>query len=420
MDLITLIYKYGIPYKEYNKDLVILCPFCLEEGKHKIKLWIHKSKLIWHCFRCGKKGSVRSLPYVLNKLGIPYSETYSVISDLIIQSIYELDDLDNTSINYKNDLKYIINIYKHKAKELRKYLEVHSFSLSNLKMYKNDIIKINKKLYNYKNYVEVERQIFNFSLFNKLNKNKVYYGKSDKLDDRIILLTYFGTNFEARSIKNENPKYLKFNYNWTKNINNHKNDSNINNIDNFLLPDFVLYEISLLDIDNNNKTEESEVFVVEGVFDAFKLYYSLLLHFIFSSLKLEIPMKDNEVNLLINFYKDKLRQIYNNSIRTVLSEFLIRINERIKDVSKILIVSLSGYTNIYNLMTFLDIYKYYKKEEFNIDVSIKSVDVILDSDANIDNLQRIIKKTLFEYGNTYNISIYKLKGIKDFGELKII
>lgn len=46
----------NIPYKHTNNDLIILCPFCLnKDNKYKIKLYINKQNLIYHCFRCGAK-----------------------------------------------------------------------------------------------------------------------------------------------------------------------------------------------------------------------------------------------------------------------------------------------------------------------------------------------------------------------------
>ena len=55
VDLVETVHKYGVELKKEGKNLVGLCPFHSEKTA---SFKITPAKKVWHCFGCGKGGSV--------------------------------------------------------------------------------------------------------------------------------------------------------------------------------------------------------------------------------------------------------------------------------------------------------------------------------------------------------------------------
>ena len=121
--LSELLKSKSIPFKETDKQFTILCPSCLKDGKTKLKLNIDKKSYIYHCFRCGIKGSALTLPSVLNQLG--------------------LIDIQHLFLDIITDVKFLRN---QKKSFYQTYLDINTELDNdfNKKLYKSQILKIIK------------------------------------------------------------------------------------------------------------------------------------------------------------------------------------------------------------------------------------------------------------------------------------
>ena len=55
MDIVELIESLGIKLKKVGKEYMGLCPF---HDDHRASLSVNKEKGLWHCFGCGKSGTI--------------------------------------------------------------------------------------------------------------------------------------------------------------------------------------------------------------------------------------------------------------------------------------------------------------------------------------------------------------------------
>jgi len=89
----------NITFKENDRNLIIECPICkYRDGKpNKIKLYISKEEnkpLIFHCFRCGTKGTIFKLSKILKQ--------YYKIDISRKFDIFEFVELNKNTINSKS------------------------------------------------------------------------------------------------------------------------------------------------------------------------------------------------------------------------------------------------------------------------------------------------------------------------------
>ena len=380
--ILEILNKYDIRYKENSKNIIILCPFCLEEGKEKIKLYIDKERFIWHCFRCNNSGNINSLvKIVFPKLGIHKSDIYTIYNNIIENLLYN-EGNDRININHNNiAIKSLIQIERKKNIE-----EINKFSISLNNIISDNSIKTYRyELMKYINYINNERRI-DYTHFISLFKDIIYFGIKGKLKNRIIGLTYFKTNYEARSIYNIEPKYLKRSVNnnipdyiyielGTSQFNVINNNSNWYNIS----------TSSLLDnIRNNNDVNKRKLIIaVEGFFDFVKLSLNI----------------DYNLYQYINTYK------YNS----------------------IGILSLSGYSKISNIIPFLELISEDKNNnatENNINIQT-DVLIVFDKDIDINtnsNIKNVLKDIIFRYSDgRYNIKFITFRydnRYKDIGDIE--
>lgn len=62
-------------YLETDTDYRFNCPFC-DDGRDKHKLYVSKEDDLWHCFNCGRSGTLTS--FIKQYEGIPYSSAYQL------------------------------------------------------------------------------------------------------------------------------------------------------------------------------------------------------------------------------------------------------------------------------------------------------------------------------------------------------
>jgi len=242
----------AIPFKETEKQFTILCPSCLKDGKTKLKLNIDKSRYIYHCFRCGLKGSPLTLPSVLTELGI--TDMHHLFLDMVTDvaflskkksSFYDSyltikNELEN---NYTNDVytKHILKTAKDNLNSLRKSQNKDNIQVTNL----------------IKSYLQSERMIEPYQL--KMHKISHVYGSQGKLNCRFAIPTYLYTNYEARTVTDAGMRYMK----------DVKDESNI------LFFDYIFINLINGIQDNpfkrKSKLELPYVVITEGMFDALKL-----------------------------------------------------------------------------------------------------------------------------------------------------
>lgn len=192
----------SIPFKETEKQFTILCPSCLRDGKTKLKLNIDKTQYIYHCFRCGIKGSPLTLPSVLNQLGLV--DAQHLFIDIITDSKFltsQNKSFFDTYNSIKNELDIEFNreIYK---KQILKNAK-STIGIFNQCCDKTDIVKRNL----IKAYLQLERCIEPYQL--NMYKINHIYGTAGKLNCRFVVPTYLYTNYEARTITSSTARYMK-------------------------------------------------------------------------------------------------------------------------------------------------------------------------------------------------------------------
>ena len=244
----------SIPFKESDREFSILCPSCLKEGKYKLKLNVSKESYLYHCFRCGIKGSALTLPTILNELGLP--EVQHLFIDIITdikflkqqnKTFYQI----YTDINNELDNDINKNLYKKQIKTtIRNTINIYDECCDKNNISIKNLIK---------SYLQVGRNIEPYQL--KLHKITHMYGTDSKLNCRFVLPTYLYTNYEARAITNTINRYMK-------------EDKNRNN-NNLLFFDFVFINlingIQYNPFKNKKELVLPYVIVTEGLFDALKL-----------------------------------------------------------------------------------------------------------------------------------------------------
>jgi len=223
--LCALLSAFSIPFKENDKNVIVLCPYCLDEGKRKIKLYIDKQSGIWHCFRCENSGNILKLKEPLVKLGFPISDVNKIISKFIIHTLKNPKDIKNVE-----SARIAIDKLKDELNEfLRKYtIDIHDSKNADV-------------------FTFIERRKIDAEWFYERFKRHVKFGTNGYVKDRLIFLTYFRTSFNARSIYSLSPKYIKY----------HRSSSSI--------ADYVMYRI----------TDTNTVVFFEGVFDAIKFIHDI-------------------------------------------------------------------------------------------------------------------------------------------------
>lgn len=178
----------GIYFKETAKDIIVYCPYCLDEGKEKLKLYISKSAPIFHCFRCNRKGLL-IYSDLLHRLGLYEFQMYLYqnidLCDVIRLSHEDIFEL----IDQLNEIN-LLELYRKNRLELQithrdEYL--YQRAIAYLQKRNIDIHWLN-------------RQQIKFYIDCDINSRT--YG-------RIVFLTFFGSNYEARTFIQSTIRYLK-------------------------------------------------------------------------------------------------------------------------------------------------------------------------------------------------------------------
>jgi len=244
----SILSDHGIYTKITSKELITQCPFCQQRGKDKKKLSINKDTLLWHCFVCGKAGSVFTLQRIFDSFSI--SESKFLLDDYIVEHIFDPYEKKMTYEAYETFLSDTeLDIYKSniEREHNRNMEELDKYTISG----KNPN-EIAKKV---KNYIQ-SRSIEPVAL--DIMKIPYYFGVDDILKYRFIIPTFFGTNYEARTIIDDaEPRYLKRESAFT-------------------IPDFLFFfrkdHYFLFNQDSIEDIVLDEVYVVEGLFDCLKLF----------------------------------------------------------------------------------------------------------------------------------------------------
>ena len=251
-----LLEKHHIPYKENDKNIIILCPICLQDGKEKIKLYIDKESFIFHCFRCESKGNSKKLYDTLqefdkfpeykefvNELNNLKEEFYInyVSKSVEISSIY--DEFQN-----KESVKNLINIISNLNKITLELMPPHKFtSKPHLKYLKKRNIEV---LY-----------------------SNVRFITDFQVNDKLIIGSgiAFITDFKSKIImRNINDKYIKYRYIVYDVLNSNKDKIFTNSEMYYVnIPDFITFNLYI-------PSDILDIYVFEGVFDSLSFYNFLI------------------------------------------------------------------------------------------------------------------------------------------------
>ncbi|MEM4958604.1 MAG: CHC2 zinc finger domain-containing protein [Nanopusillaceae archaeon] len=303
----------NIPYKHTNDDLIILCPFCLNrDNKYKLKLYINKQNLLYHCFRCGVKGNIFSFHRILKELNFK-----GLYKEFINQDFDELKSVYTNQIQNKRSLQFLRDFieYLTKFKNDIAYSEYVLKNIIDTRFLKNPDIQerfgfqnffgvFNKtcsiKTYSANLHVRYILQRLNFIPYklNRIDDDYIYVnlctGKNDFACDEVrygkmILNKQFYlfqvnnlyTNFEFRTFyKNLNTKSIKIKtidlLNKSDEFRSAFSSDELQEIRNALIYLNKIPSFYPLVIRNRKDSNTYDVYVFEGVFDMLSGYLSYI------------------------------------------------------------------------------------------------------------------------------------------------
>lgn len=374
----------NIPYKHTNNDLIILCPFCLnKDNKYKLKLYINKQNLLYHCFRCGVKGNIFSFHRILKELNFKdlykefinqdFDELKSVYTDKIQnkRSLQFLRDFIEYLIRFKNDIVYseyvlrdIINTRFLKNSEIQKRFGFQEFfevfnKPSSIKTYtENSHIRYILQRLNfipYKlngvggNYLYVnlctgkENFVCDEIRYGKMILNKQFY---------LFQVNNLYTNFEFRTFyKSLNTKSVKIKtidlLNKSQEFRNLFKDDDVKEIKNALFYLNKLPSFYHLVIRNDIHSNLYDVYVFEGVFDMLSGYFSYITN--------TTNSKKNAIMInasgFLNFYMVFYNLIYLNIMHGVVFNNLVFIfdNDVPNDFIEKFYININALSKLYEV-----------------------------------------------------------------------
>ena len=328
----------GIRFKENDKNLIIECPICKYRDRkpNKIKLYISKEEdkpLIFHCFRCGTKGTIFKLSKILKQYyNINISQKFDIFEFIELNKNRILSkSLTNNAIGlaeYITNLKIedILNYeFTIRVPKIQDYL---LFSEKELNIIENedkfilqDLQSFIKNGFQFNEYIQKERGIEfllspQFRFIKQLDYKVLYFPNSylnkQKFRNRIVFLTSLNQKYFARLID-----ILE------KNKNNQKR---------YLYP-------SLPEIDTTYKPlYQSDMF-----------FFSLKNDILLSKLYENLLLKNTEIYL--EHYKDS-----NSSIKELIIEKINKfINEITERKETITIENLYVFEGIFDGLKFIDL-----------------------------------------------------------------
>lgn len=382
-----------ITYKENDKELILLCPFCLSENKYKIKLYINKEILLYHCFRCENSGNIFTLgkifkEYHNHNINLEKSFNFylnNILSDDGINNILKYNSKKNKYINFVNYFikdNDIENFYYNYIFIIEKFNNIKEVINKN-DIYDDNLKYLSKRLTLDKEYI------------------KTYLSKNNNIDDFIFLnikeneiynFTFYKFYGEKRNI-NGNSRYYKYKIiDLLKSIYNNDSDNN-----KFIttFPDFSLVKISNHNYQDNNLN----LIIVEGMFDLLTIYFYGINNFFENYIKNFDKQKS-----FINLYMEKkfLENLLNNNNNVYLSH-------------------LSGYKNYERFFYFIKSLYYTHNLKFN------NIVLLLDRDINLKSLYKI--KSIINdiylshlenlYNDKINFNIFRINSFigKDINEI---
>lgn len=379
----------NIPYKHTNDDLVILCPFCLnKDNKYKIKLYINKQNLIYHCFRCGAKGNIFSFHKILKELNLK-----DLYKEFINQDFDELKSIYANKIQNKRSLQFLRDFieYLTQFKNDIVYSEYVLKDIIDKRFLKNtDIQKMfgfqeffevfNKsssiKTYIANSHIKYILQRLNFIPYkhNEINGNHLYVNLYTERDGFVCEEISYGkmilnkqfylfqinnlyTNFEFRTFyKNLNTKSIKIKtidlLNKSDEFKSLFSSDDIKEIRNAL---FYLNKIPSfyhLTVRNNTHSNLYDVYVFEGVFDMLSGYFSYITNINNSKKNAIMISASGFLNFYMVFYNliylniihdikfNNLTFIFDNDVSNdFIERFYININtfKKIKEIENIIL-----------------------------------------------------------------------------------
>ena len=131
-----------------NKNIVVFCPICKEQGKDKFKMAIGVEKGMYHCWVCESKGKN------IGRLALKYSSQKKAAADLYSYFKTDKDDgqvriEEKKAIKLPEDFRLVATSRGHSAKLARAYLKNRGYKEEDIWKFR---IGISEK-YGYKNRV---------------------------------------------------------------------------------------------------------------------------------------------------------------------------------------------------------------------------------------------------------------------------